>query len=163
LEGKATRRETMSREHFGPRAVMNALDRLMGRFSKVTEDVHKELALTESQLRDYQARVGTPFTHENYQAELAGLRDQLKARLFGAAPDQEDIDPANTTGGPHQRFEFTLPLSGRSLTVPLPVLISFSFTLLVVETMVVGLISRPSPCTSSATTPKGAFGCTTIR
>jgi len=36
----------------------------------------------------YKARVSTPFTHENYQAELAELRDQLKARLSGAAADQ---------------------------------------------------------------------------
>ncbi len=39
----------------------------------------------ESQLRDYQARLGKPFPHDTYLAELTGLRDQLKAGLSATA------------------------------------------------------------------------------
>ena len=47
--------------------------------------VRQDLAIAEAQLRDYQARLGTPFPHDAYLAELTGLRDQLKAGLSGAA------------------------------------------------------------------------------
>jgi len=48
--------------------------------------------IAESQLRDYQARLGKPFLHDTYLSELTSLRDQLKAGLSGAAhqPDNEE-------------------------------------------------------------------------
>ncbi len=86
LEGAATRQSPLFRDHQGPRAVLNALERLATDCGAECVRVRQDLAIAESQLRDYQARVGKPFLHEAYLSELTGLRDQLKAVLSGAAP-----------------------------------------------------------------------------
>jgi N12 class adenine-specific DNA methylase len=83
LEGAIIRKSTLSREHQGPRAVLNALERLASGYGPECVRVRQELAIAESQLRDYQARLGKPFAHEAYLAELTALRDQLKAALSG--------------------------------------------------------------------------------
>ena len=92
LEGATTRLATLSREHHGPRAVLNALERLAGGYGSECDRVRRDLGIAESQLRDYQARLGKPFLHDTYLAELTTLRDQLKAGLSGAAqePGKED-------------------------------------------------------------------------
>ncbi len=84
LEGATFRKDTLSRDHHGPRAVLNALDRLVGGYAAECDRVRQELAIAESQLRDYQARVGQPFAHGDYLDQLTALRDQLKAGLSGA-------------------------------------------------------------------------------
>ncbi len=84
LEGAITRRSPLSREHHGPRAVLNALERLAGGYGSECSRVQENLGIAESQLRDYKARLGAPFPHDAYLAELTGLRDQLKAGLSGA-------------------------------------------------------------------------------
>jgi uncharacterized protein with PIN domain len=81
LEGETTRHDTLSRDHHGPRAVLNALDRLAGAYGLEIARVRQELTIAESQLRDYQARLGKPFLHDAYLSELTALRDQLKAGL----------------------------------------------------------------------------------
>ena len=88
LEGAITRRSLLSREHHGPRAVLNALERLAGGYGSECSRVRQDLAIAESQLRDYKARLGAPFPHDAYLAELTALRDQLKAGLSGAPPEQ---------------------------------------------------------------------------
>jgi N12 class adenine-specific DNA methylase len=90
LEGATTRIETLSRDHHGPRAVLNALDRLVGAYGPECARVRQDLTIAESQLRDYQARLGKPFLHEAYLSELTSSRDQLKARLSGAAREQDN-------------------------------------------------------------------------
>jgi hypothetical protein len=95
LEGAITRQDTLSREHQGPRAVLNALERLAGSYASECVRVRQELAITERQLRDYQARIGTPFPHDLYMAQLTALRDQLKAGLSGATPEP-GIEPLFT-------------------------------------------------------------------
>ncbi len=87
LEGAATRQEPLSREHRGPRAVLNSLERLAGSYASKCATSRQELTIAESQLRDYQARLGKPFLHDAYLDELAGLRDWLKAGLSGRTPD----------------------------------------------------------------------------
>ena len=88
-------RSMLSREHHGPRAVLNALERLAGGYGSECSRVRQDLAIAEGQLRDYQARLGTPFPHDAYLSELTGLRDQLKAGLSGAAPEPgADAPPA---------------------------------------------------------------------
>ena len=47
----------------------------------------QDLAIAEGQLRDYEARLGQPFAHDAYLAELTALRDQLKAGLSQATPE----------------------------------------------------------------------------
>jgi hypothetical protein len=81
LEGSTTRQTMLSREHQGPRAVLNALERLANAYGSDCDRVRQDLAIAEAQLRDYQARLGKPFTLETYLLELTALRDQLKAGL----------------------------------------------------------------------------------
>jgi hypothetical protein len=86
LEGAATRLDSLSREHHGPRAVLNALQRIAESYAPECERARKDLAVAEGQLRDYRARLGQPFEHEAYLAQLAELRDALKAALSGTQP-----------------------------------------------------------------------------
>ena len=78
---------TLSRDHHGPRAVLNALERLADGYGSECDRVQRDLGIAQSQLRDYQARLGKPFPHDAYLAELTTLRDQLKAGLSGAAQE----------------------------------------------------------------------------
>jgi hypothetical protein len=87
LQGAATRQTMLSREHQGPRAVLNALERLASGYSSDCDHVRQDLGIAESQLRDYQARLGKPFPHDAYLSELTTLRDLLKASLAGMAPE----------------------------------------------------------------------------
>lgn len=94
LEGASNRRYTLSREHQGPRAVLNALERLVTGYGSECVRVRQELAIAESQLRDYQARLGKPFAHVAYLSELTLLRDQLKVALSGGnTGSDEDSGP----------------------------------------------------------------------
>lgn len=81
----------LSREHHGPRAILNAVERLATEFASECARVRQELAIAESQLRDYQARLGKSFLHDAVLSELATLRDRLKACLSGtkAEPGME--------------------------------------------------------------------------
>jgi hypothetical protein len=90
LEGATTRQSALSREHQGPRAVLNALERLANAYGSECNRVQQDLSIAEAQLRDYQARLGRPFLHDGYLSELTSLRDQLKAGLSTTAPVQGD-------------------------------------------------------------------------
>jgi hypothetical protein len=85
LEGATTRESALSRDHQGPRAVLNCLERLANGYSSECIRVREDLTIAESQFRDYQARLGKPFAHDAYLSELTGLRDQLKAGLSASA------------------------------------------------------------------------------
>jgi hypothetical protein len=88
VEGETTRQTGFFREHPGPRAILNALERTVQSYGSECDRVRQELALTEGQLRDFQARLGQPFLHDAYLSELTSLRDQLKASLSGTAPGE---------------------------------------------------------------------------
>ena len=87
LEGAVTRYSPLSRESHGPRAILNAADRLAGTYETQVATARTELAIAEGQRRDYEARLGAPFAHEAYMTELTYLRDRLKASLSGATPE----------------------------------------------------------------------------
>jgi N12 class adenine-specific DNA methylase/predicted RNA methylase len=87
LEGQATRHALLSREHRGPRAVLNALERVADSYRGQTGTAAQDLAIAQGQLRDHQARLGMPFPHDGYLSGLTGLRDQLKAGLSQATPE----------------------------------------------------------------------------
>jgi len=89
LEGATTRRDTLLRDHHGARAILNALDRLAAAYGSECVRVRQDLAISESQLRDYQASLGKPFLHDTYLSELTSLRDQLKAGLSETAQADE--------------------------------------------------------------------------
>ena len=92
LEGSTTRQTSLSREHQGPRTVLNALERLANAYGSDCDRVRQDLSIAEAQLRDYQARLGNIFTLETYLLELTALRDQLKAGLSSTAhqPDKAE-------------------------------------------------------------------------
>jgi hypothetical protein len=90
LEGAATRQAGFLREHQGPRAVLNAMERLANAYDTDCARVRQDLGIAESQLRDYQARLGQPFPHDAYLSELTLLRDQLKAGLSATARAKGD-------------------------------------------------------------------------
>jgi N12 class adenine-specific DNA methylase len=90
LEGAITRQSALSREHQGPRAVLNALERLANAYSSECNRVQQDLSIAESQLRDYQVRLGKPFLHDGYLSELTNLRDQLKTGLSATPQVQGD-------------------------------------------------------------------------
>src|SRR5205807_2709638 len=78
LEGAITRQSGFLREHQGPRAVLNAVERLATAYGSECARVQQDLTIAESQLRDYQARLGKPFLHDAFLSELTTLRDRLK-------------------------------------------------------------------------------------
>jgi N12 class adenine-specific DNA methylase len=93
LEGATTRQAALSREHQGPRAVLNALERIAVAYDSESARVRQDLAIAESQLHDYQERLGKPFSFDDYLAELSGLRDQLKTGLSAATHNSGQAGP----------------------------------------------------------------------
>ena len=55
------------------------------------------LPLSETKLRDFEARLGATFPHERYIDELSALRDELKVAL--SATSQEGTEPKARTAG----------------------------------------------------------------
>jgi len=89
LEGATTIRSTLFRDP-GPRAVLNALERLASSYSFECERVQRDLAIAEGQLRDYQARLCRPFALDSYLTQLTVLRDQLRTGLSAAPAEQDE-------------------------------------------------------------------------
>jgi hypothetical protein len=89
LEGQAMRRDQLSRDAQGARAVLNALARIADSYDDVRESIGRDRALAVQQLADYQARLGKVFAHTTYQDELTVLRDRLKAALSDAPKEGE--------------------------------------------------------------------------
>jgi hypothetical protein len=87
VQGAAMRLEPLSRDFHGPRAILNAVERLIGSYDAQCDTARKNLAIAQDQLRDYHARLGASFPHDTYLTELTGLRDQLKTALSITTPD----------------------------------------------------------------------------
>ncbi|MCA9215601.1 MAG: DEAD/DEAH box helicase family protein, partial [Planctomycetales bacterium] len=81
LEGDFTRYSSLSRQRPGPRAVINALERLASTYQEQLTASTDDLALAKDQLQDYQARLGRPFEQEVLFKELTELRDRLNKGL----------------------------------------------------------------------------------
>jgi hypothetical protein len=60
LEAATTRQAMLSWEHHRPRAILNALERLVDGYGTECARVRQDLAIAEAQLHDYQARGGSP-------------------------------------------------------------------------------------------------------
>jgi N12 class adenine-specific DNA methylase len=92
VQGECLRRDTLSRDHQGPRAVMNALERLRNSYRVEMQTAEQELLLKQRQFQDYDARLGQSFAAARYVQQLTALRDQLKAKL--SKKESGDADPA---------------------------------------------------------------------
>ncbi|MBY0513257.1 MAG: hypothetical protein K2P78_05025, partial [Gemmataceae bacterium] len=97
LEGAVTRTYGLSREHQGPRAVLNAAERIAASYGSEIVRIRQDAGIAQAQLRDYQERLGKPFAHEAYLNELAALRDALKTALTERG-DEPKPDGGPTTG-----------------------------------------------------------------
>jgi hypothetical protein len=87
LEGASVRHASLSRDFHGPRAVQNAVERLASSTETQCASARNDLALSEGQLRDYEARLGKPFPHSTYQTDLMALRDRLKVALSATSTE----------------------------------------------------------------------------
>jgi hypothetical protein len=87
LQGQMRRVTMLSKDHHGPRAVLNGLERLVSSYQADCVCGKQELEIARSQLRDYESRLDQPFSYEAYLLELTALRDRLKASLSGAVPE----------------------------------------------------------------------------
>ena len=87
LDGAVRCREQLMRDNPGPRAVLNALERLANGYDHDCRHLKADISVKQGQLRDYEARLGKPFAHEGYLRELTDLRDQLKLGLSEHPPD----------------------------------------------------------------------------
>jgi hypothetical protein len=81
VEGAATRFLDLSSDCPGPRAVMNAVGRLVDSYELIRDRDREDLKIAQGQLHDYEARIGGVFSHERYLEDLAGLRNQLDGAL----------------------------------------------------------------------------------
>ncbi len=87
LEGAITRFYQLARDAHGPRAILNAVERLLGTYEGERDKATRDLSIAQTQLRDYEARLGAGFAHTAYLEELTHLRDQLEGRLSGNNPE----------------------------------------------------------------------------
>lgn len=86
LQGEAIRHGMLAKDA-GPRAVINALDRLADGYDGQLVKETRELGIARDQLRDYQGRIDKPFAHAEYASQLADLRDRLRLGLSDKAPE----------------------------------------------------------------------------
>ena len=87
IEGTLTRYAPLSRELHGPRALLNAVERLISTAASERDKAARDLSIAQGQLCDYAARLGTGFAHAAYLEALTGLRHQLEAALSSTAPE----------------------------------------------------------------------------
>lgn len=107
LEGVMTRISGLSKEHQGPRAVLNALERLSTSYNTEAARLSDDVAIYESQLADYRGKLGETFSHDEYFGDLTRLRDKLKAAL-SKRDNPNDADKGPTSGElAHQIKELT--------------------------------------------------------
>jgi hypothetical protein len=88
LEGAVVQQSMLPRDHHGPRAVLNALERLGGAYGAECARIEQDLHIAETQLRDHRARIGQPFRHEGYLSELTALRNKLQRALSAPSPEK---------------------------------------------------------------------------
>jgi hypothetical protein len=81
VQGAVHRRGRLSREFQGPRAVLNAVERVIEGYAAERDRTERDLAIDRSKLRDYRERKDGPFPHEAYMQELALLRIELENAL----------------------------------------------------------------------------------
>ena len=87
LDGAVRCREMLMRDNPGPRAVLNALERLADGYEAGIHHLKADISVKVSHLRDYEGRIGKPFAHEAFKSQLAELRDLLKLGLSEHPPE----------------------------------------------------------------------------
>jgi hypothetical protein len=93
VEGALRRYAPLARAVHGPRAILNAVDRLIGTAEPERDKATRDLTIAQGQRRDYDTRLGTGFAHAAYLEELTALRNQLEAALSHTAQDGAKASP----------------------------------------------------------------------
>jgi hypothetical protein len=98
IEGALRRSAPLARDLHSPRAILNAVERLIGSATMEHDKATRDLAIARGQLRDYEARLGAAFAHAGYLAALTDLRNQLEAALSRSAQDSAEasLPPVGT-------------------------------------------------------------------
>ena len=104
VEGTIRRSIPLARDVHGPRAILNAVERLIGTAASERDKATRDLGIAQGQLRDYEARLGTGFAHAAYLEELTGLRHQLEAALSHTAQEEPE-GPLLTVGALVERLK----------------------------------------------------------
>jgi len=97
VEGALRRSTALARDVHSPRAILNAVERLIGSAAMERNKATRDLAIAQGQLRDYEARLGAGFAHAAYLHALTDLRNQLEAALSSTA--QECAEASRSTVG----------------------------------------------------------------
>jgi hypothetical protein len=126
VEGAIMRMTPLARDHHGPRAILNAVERIMDSYDAQCDRTRHDLTLARTQLRDFEARLGTAFPHDAYVTELTDLRNRLKAALANLAEHGAEIPVLTerfTTLTASQAIETTpnCPTQRQAATVAEPV------------------------------------------
>jgi hypothetical protein len=87
IEGALRRSAPLARDVHGPRAILNAVERLIGSAESERDKARRDLTIAQGQRRDYEARLGAGFAHAAYLETLTGLRNQLEAALSSTAQE----------------------------------------------------------------------------
>jgi hypothetical protein len=74
---------------------LNGLERLLGSYATEIYRIERDTNLAETQLHDYQSRLGQNNTHENYLSELTSLRNARKQSLSDGAFIKLDAPSTN--------------------------------------------------------------------
>src|SRR5262249_24343062 len=103
VAGALTRSAPLSREFHGPRAILNALERLVGGYEAERDKTARDISIAQGEQRDYDARLGGGFAHAGYLEELTTLRNQLEAAL-SSNTQQVSGEPLAAVGTMVQRI-----------------------------------------------------------
>jgi hypothetical protein len=87
IEGALRRSVPLARDVYGPRAILNTVERLIGSAEAECDKARRDLEIAQGQQRDYEVRLGAVFAHAAYLEALTDLRHQLEAALSGPAQD----------------------------------------------------------------------------
>jgi hypothetical protein len=87
VEGVLRRSTPLARDVHGPRAILNAVERLLSTAASERDKAIRDLTIAQGQLRDYETHLGAGFAHAAYLEELTGLRHQLEAALSHTAQE----------------------------------------------------------------------------
>jgi hypothetical protein len=96
VEGAVSRYGALSRDFHGPRAILNAVARIVGGYESERDKTVRDLGIAQGQQRDYEARLDAPFAHTGYLEALTGLRNQLEAALSSTAQQAAEAPLAGT-------------------------------------------------------------------
>src|SRR4029450_2015411 len=98
VAGALTRYAQLSRDFHGPRAILNAVERLIGSAETEREKTARDVGIAQGKMRDYEVRLGATFVHTGYLDELTILRHHLEAALSSTAQQVSDAPLADVMG-----------------------------------------------------------------